>query len=329
MSKKRYYAFRTVQTVFMLVLVVTFLFYFFRLMPGGFENIMLQQGASEAQVEAFRQRWGLDDPLYVQYLRYMGNLLQLNAGRSIQYGVPVVEYVRMRIFNTFILIGPAITAAYIVGTLYGTLLGTKRGSKLEKHGMIPLILFSSVPSFFLAILAIILFAGVLGWFPTFGMIDPQVYTQYQNEAWWRPYLTSSFFNHYILPFSVIVIRYANTPMLIMRTSVVETMGQEFTFYHRMSGLPKWNRLRHIGKHSILPVVTLYPVTMTRAIGGLVLVETVFNWPGIGYALVNAVLARDFPVVQFVFFLVAAFIIIANFGVDILYGVVDPRVTVED
>jgi len=327
--RSRYYLFRTVQTIALLALVVTFLFFFFRLMPGGFENIMLQQGASEAQVQAFRQRWGLNDPLWVQYLRYMGNMLQLDAGRSLQYGVPVIEYVRMRIFNTFILIGPAITGAYVIGTLYGTLLGTRRGSMLEKHGMIPLIVFASVPSFFLAIVAIIIFAGVLGWFPTYGMIEPEVYTRLKDAAWWRPYLSGSFFYHYVLPFSVIVIRYANTPMLIMRTSVVETMNQEFTFYHKMSGLPKFNRLKHIGKHSILPVVTLYPVTMTRAIGGLVLIETVFNWPGIGYALVNAVLARDFPVVQFVFFLVAAFIIVANFGVDILYGIVDPRVSVDD
>lgn len=329
MSRKRYYAFRTVQTVFMLWLVLTFLFFFFRLMPGGFENIMLQQGASPEQVEMFKERWGLNDPLYVQYLRYLGNMLQLDAGHSLQFSRPVVDYVKLRIFNTFILIGPAITAAYIIGTLYGTILGTRRGSNLEKHGMIPLILFSSVPSFFLAIVSIIVFASWLGWFPTYGMIDPDTYRMYGDAAWWRPYLTRSFLDHYILPFAVIAIRYANTPMLIMRTSVVETMGQEFTFYHRMSGLPKLNRLRHIGKHSILPVITLYPVTMTRAIGGLVLVETVFNWPGIGYTLVQAVLARDFPVVQFVFFLVAAFIIIANFAVDIIYGMIDPRVTAEE
>ena len=88
------------------------------------------------------------------------------------------------------------------------------------------------------------------------------------------------------------------------------------------------QLRHIGKHSILPVITVYPISMTRAISGLVLIELVFNWPGIGLALVDAVLARDFPVVQFVFFLTAAFVILANFVIDVLYGVIDPRIDVE-
>ena len=329
MSRARYYAFRTLQTVFMLWLVLTFLFFFFRLMPGGFESIMVFQGASPAQIEAFREQWGLNDPLYVQYLRYVENLLALDAGRSIKYRTPVTEYVKMKIFNSFVLIGPAITLSYVIGTIYGTVLGTRRGSTLEKHGLVPFIVFSSIPAFFLAIVSVIVFAGWLGWFPTFGMISADTYSLYQDAPWWRPYLTWDFLNHYVLPFGVILIRYAYLPMLIMRTSVVETIGQEFTFYHRMSGLPKSNRLKHIGKHSILPVVTLYPVSMTRALGGLVLVETVFNWPGIGFALVEGVLSRDFPVVQFVFFLIAAFIIIANFGVDVVYGIIDPRVSIED
>jgi len=328
-SRARYYAFRVVQTVFMLWVVLTFLFFFFRLMPGGFESIMIFQGASQAQIDAFREQWGLNDPLYIQYFHYVENLLQFDAGRSIKYRQPVTEYVKMKIFNSFILIGPAITLSYVVGAVYGTILGTRRGSNLEKHGLVPFIIFSSIPAFFLAIVSIIVFAGWFGWFPTFGMISADTYSLYKDAPWWRPYLTWDFLNHYMLPFAVIFIRYAYLPMLIMRTSVVETIGQEFTFYHRMSGLPKVNRLMHVGKHSILPVVTLYPVSMTRALGGLVLVETVFNWPGIGFALVEGVLSRDFPVVQFVFFLIAAFIVVANFGVDVVYGIIDPRVSIED
>jgi peptide/nickel transport system permease protein len=106
------------------------------------------------------------------------------------------------------------------------------------------------------------------------------------------------------------------------------MGEDFSFYNRMTGMPKMERMANIAKHASLPVITVYPATMTRAIGGLVLVETVFNWPGIGYALVNSVLARDFPVVQFVFIVIAAFVIFANFAVDILYARIDPRVAVD-
>jgi peptide/nickel transport system permease protein len=114
----------------------------------------------------------------------------------------------------------------------------------------------------------------------------------------------------------------------MTTSVQEVRGQGFTFYHRITGLPKWRKLRRLGRHASLPVITMYPLSMTRAIGGLVLVEVVFNWPGIGYALVQAVLVGDFPVVQFIFLLVAAFIILSNFTIDVVYGVIDPRVRLE-
>jgi len=127
----------------------------------------------------------------------------------------------------------------------------------------------------------------------------------------------------------VVCRYLFIPSLIMRTSVVEVMGQDYTEYHRLTGLPTAKRLRHVAKHASLPVITIYPVSLARALGGLVLVETVFNWPGIGFTLVEAVLGRDYPVVQFVFFVVAAFVIISNFLIDLLYGVIDPRIRVED
>jgi peptide/nickel transport system permease protein len=117
--------------------------------------------------------------------------------------------------------------------------------------------------------------------------------------------------------------------MIMRTSVVEALGQDFSYYQRVVGLPEFRRKWHIAKHASLPVITLYPVSMTRAIGGLVLVEIVFNWPGIGSTLVSSVFARDIPVVQFVFFLVGAMVIIANFGIDLLYGIIDPRVSISD
>jgi peptide/nickel transport system permease protein len=113
----------------------------------------------------------------------------------------------------------------------------------------------------------------------------------------------------------------------MRTSVVEVLGQGFMYYHRVTGMPKIERLKMLARHSSLPVITLYPISMTRAIGGLVLVESVFNWPGVGFLLVQAVSARDYPVLMFVFMLVGIFIVLANYLVDIVYGIIDPRVQV--
>lgn len=327
MSRVRYIAFRSVQTVMLLLFILTFLFFFFRMLPGSYADLMAFQGADEATVEAMKMRWGLNDPLYVQYYRYITNLLNGDAGMSLQFRVPVWEFVRMKIFNSLILVGPAITVGYLLGTLVGGYLGSKRGSKREKYGLVPLILTGSFPSFFTAIVFIIVFASWLNLVPTSGMFGFSNPYNSPEFAWWRPYFTKDFAIHYALPFLTIVARYTYLPALVMRTNVVEVLGQDFFYYHRMTGLPDGQRLKRLVNHAILPVITLYPISMTRAIGGLVVIEIVFNWPGIGYSLVQAVFARDFPVVQFVFFLVAAFVVIGNFVVDIIYGYIDPRVSV--
>lgn len=327
MNKKQYIIKRTAQTVLLLFFILTFLFIFFRLMPGDMTARMTNAGASPEAIAAVEERWGLNEPIHVQYLNFMQNLIQGDMGTSLVYKEPVLGFVKQRIFNTFILVAPGITLAYIVGTFIGTLMGSNRGSRLEKYGIIPLILSGSFPSFFIAIGLMIVFAVWLGIFPTSGMLSPG----FGNDmsTWWQPYLSGNFALHYVLPVSAVVLRYLFNPALIMRTSVVQVMGEDFTEYHRLTGLPKVKRLRHIAKHSFLPVLTLYPVSMTRALGGLVLIETVFNWPGIGFTLVEAVLARDFPVVQFCFFVVAVWVVLANYVVDIIYGLVDPRISVAE
>lgn len=329
MNRKRYLLFRTVQTVFLLWLVLTLLFFLFRMMPGNYIDLMVQAGASPETVAKVKKQWGYDQPLYVQYWQYLVNLLQFDVGNSLQYNEPVWKFVRMKIFNSFVLIAPAITFTYVLGGVIGTVMGTNRDELVERYGIVPVMFFGTVPSFVLGIFLIIVFSSWLGWFPTSGILDINVRQTFQGEAWWRPYLSSSFAWHYVLPFTAITLRYLFLPTLIMRTSIVEVMGQDFIFYHRITGLSKFQQLRHLAKHASLPLITLYPVSMTRAIGGLVLVETVFNWPGIGFTLVEAVLARDYPIVQFVFFLVAAFIIVSNFVVDLVYGYIDPRVSIEN
>lgn len=329
MSRLRFFAMRTVQTIFMLWIVITFLFFLFRLMPGDFTDIMLHDGASPEAVARFTAEWGLDQPLYVQYYQYLINFVVLDVGTSIQFRTPVFDFVKMRIFNTLILAVPAITTGYIVATLFGSLLGQKRGTRFEKVGIVGLISIGAFPGFVLGIFGIIVFSIYLGLVPSSGMIPSAVYAEHADAPWWRPYLTTAFFHRYILPFFVVAFATGFVgPTLIMRTSIVEVKGQDFMYYQKVSGLPYRKRLRNLAKHSIIPVITLYPISLAQAISGLVIIELIFNWPGIGFALVQAVLARDFPVAMFVFFVVAAAVIVANFLVDIIYGVIDPRISVE-
>jgi len=324
-SLRRYFAVRSVQTVMMLALVMTALFVLFRSMPGDFTAQMAASGANEEALQAIREQWHLDEPLYMQYYHYLANLVQGNLGESPVYRVDVWEFTKLRIFNTFILVAPAMTFTYVIGVAIGTVAGSNRGSAFERFGTVPIIGVGSSPAFFTAILLVIVFAVWLNLFPTSGMTSPG---STEGLAWWEPYLTRDFAAHYVLPFTAVVCRYLFIPTLIMRNSVVEVMGEDFTEYYRLTGLPTLTRLRHIAKHASIPVLTIYPVSLARALGGLVLIETVFNWPGIGFTLVEAVLARDYLTVQFVFFVVAAFVIVSNFVVDLVYGVIDPRIRLE-
>jgi peptide/nickel transport system permease protein len=294
-------------------------------MPGSFTDLMVYRGAGQETVAAFRARWGLNDPLYVQYWRYVQNAVLLDFGTSLQYREPVVDLVGRSIFNSFILVAPGVTAAYLLGSVLGATAGNNRGTFFEKYGILPVVVIGTFPEFFTAILLILIFSLWLGWFPATGMLSTEV----SVSVWWHAYLTRDFAMHYVLPFVAVMLRLTYLPMLIMRTNVVEVSNQNFVQYFRQVGLPQRDRFRKIVKHASLPVITLYPISMTRSLSGLVLIETVFNWPGIGYMLVQSVLARDFPVIQFVFFLVAVFVILGNFGIDILYGVIDPRVSVGD
>lgn len=324
-SLKRYFVVRSLQTIVMLAFVMTALFVLFRSMPGDFTAQMATSGADEETLQQIRDQWGLDEPLYVQYWQYLSNLAQGDLGESPVYRVDVWEFTKMRIFNTFILVAPAMTFTYILGVVIGTVAGSKRGSLFERFGTVPVIGVGSSPAFFTAIILIVVFAIWLNLFPTSGMLSAG---STEGLAWWEPYLTRDFGIHYILPFAAVVCRYLFIPTLIMRNSVVEVMGEDFTEYYKLTGLPTATRLRHVAKHASIPVITIFPVSLARALGGLVLIETVFNWPGIGFTLVEAVLARDYPTVQFVFFIVAAFVIISNFIVDLVYGVIDPRIRLE-
>lgn len=329
MKMLRYIAVRAVQTVFLLWVIVTFLFFLFRAMPGDMATIMAPAGASEEFIANFEAKWGLDEPISEQYYIHIVNYATLDFGSSMAFNEPVVDYVGPKIFNSVILVMPALTFAYILGSVIGTVTGYFRGTKIEKYTVMSLIAAGSLPGFFIGIILIIFFANMFDIFPTGGMLSPEVSSMYKDSPWWRPYLTKSFLLHYTLPFTAVLIRYLYIPTMIMRTSVHEVSNQDFVFYNRITGLPMKNQLWHIAKHASLPVISNYPLSIAISFGGMVLIEIVFNWPGIGFALVEAVFNRDLPVVMFIFTVIAFFIIISNFLVDLTYSYIDPRVSVTD
>ncbi|WP_129113638.1 ABC transporter permease [Halegenticoccus tardaugens] len=327
MSRLRYFAQRTAITIALIFLVASSLFLFFRLMPGDYSSLLVQQGMSADQVARLEAKWGLNAPLHEQYISYITNLLTADAGQSFRHSTPVWALVRPRIINSAILVFPAITATYIIGSLIGTVIGRYRDGFLEKSSIITVSVFHSIPDFFLGILLIAAFSQNLGLFPTSGMLSTETSIMLRGEPFWHRFFLKEFWLHYALPFITITLYFMQYPALIMRNSVVEVSNQEFLHYHRLKGLPRMRLLSKLMRHASLPVVTLYPISLASSISGLVLIEIVFNWPGIGRLLVDSVLARDFPVIQFVFLVAAVWVILGNFLVDLLYGVIDPRVSV--
>lgn len=329
MSRLHYFLRRTVITAVLIFLVASALFVFFRLMPGDYTSLLVQQGMNADQVARLEAKWGLNEPFYQQYISYVTNLLTADAGVSFRHGTPVWKLVKPRIINSAILVFPAITATYVIGSVLGAVIGRYRGGLFEKSSIITVSAFHSIPDFFLGILLIVAFSQTLDIFPTSGMLSTQTSIMMQDAPFWQKFTLKEFWMHYALPFATITLYFMQYPALIMRNSVVEVSDQEFLHYHRLKGLPRLTLLRKIMRHASLPVVTLYPISLATSISGLVLIEIVFNWPGIGRLLVDSVLARDFPVIQFVFLVAAVWVILGNFAVDLLYGVIDPRVSVGD
>lgn len=328
MSQAKYIVKRTIITAILIYLVASALFLFFRFMPGDYSSILLQQGLGPDQIATLERKWGLNEPLHVQYINYIGNLLSADMGDSFVYGMGVWELVRPRMVNSFILIAPAVTMSYIIGGILGAAMGNNRGTRLEKNGVVIISVFKTVPVFLSGIILLTIFSGQLDIFPSSGMLSTGVSRELSGEPFYAMFGQTDFWMHYLLPFVTVMTFFITLPSLIMRTNVVETLGQDFLYYHRITGLNRTLRFKKLIKHASLPVITLYPVSMTRALGGMVLAEVVFNWPGIGKLLVDSVLARDYPVVQFVFIIAAVWVILGNYVIDILYSVIDPRVTID-
>lgn len=329
MSQIKYFVKRTFVTAILIFFTLSALFIMFRLMPGSFTDRLAQTGASQSSIDALRARWGLDQPIYIQYIQFLQNLSQGELGQSFQSGVPVTELVIPRIINSFILVAPAIVVGYVLGSIFGTYMGINAGSIKDRYSSLGLIMIGTLPEFVLGLVLIAVFAQLLGIFPTSGMVSVTYQATNPNAGILQMVQSTDFWMHYTLPFLTIALRYLFSPSLIMRTSVIEVAGQGFTYYNKMKGLPGSLRFRHLFRHASLPVITTFPASMTRALGGVVIVEIIFNWPGIGNLLVESVLFQDYPVVQAVFMLIAIWVILGNYLVDIAYTVIDPRVTISE
>jgi peptide/nickel transport system permease protein len=317
---------RLVITIFLAVAAVSVIFVILRLMPGTpYSSLLLSNQLQPEQVEALKAQYGLDQPLYIQYLNYVVSLMTLDFGFSIKSGKPVWEVLQPKLVNSLVLLIPALVFTAIVSSLIGMYAGWKRGSVLERASILLGTTFRSTPIFITGIFLLMIFAYQLGLFPVFGMRNPVA----SPETWQERFLSLDFLHHYILPFLTAALVVSGDFLLLARNGVVEKKGSAFLKLHKAKGLTEGEQLLRAGRNSMLPLVTYFAVRMGMIFQGMILLEVVFAWPGIGRQLVISIIDQDYPTVQAAVFLMALSVILANLAADVLYGYFDPTINVGD
>lgn len=324
-SRRTYIIKRFLQMIVILWIIATILFLMFRLMPGNPLAAYIDPTFTEEQQEILMAQFGLDKPLWQQYFIYMGNLIQGNLGESFFYRDSVFNLVLRMLPNTLYLTFLSLVLAYIIGVIFGIVLAWVRGTRIEKTGIVLTLITRAAPQFWVGMVLLAIFAFKLGWFPSGGTATSG--TVFASE--WRKLVSPDFWRHIFLPALTLTIYLMGLPLLLMRSNMLDVMGEAYVELAKMRGLSTVRVMfLYAARNAVLPVVTAMAVGVGYAIGGNVIIETVFSWPGLGKLLVNAVSNSDYPLAQGAFFLIAIIMVLMNFIADILYNFLDPRVSVE-
>ncbi len=296
-----------------------------RLAPGDPSGALMArfQGRMTPQaVHALKLQFGITtDPLWIQYGRYLVNLFHGDLGISFTYfPTPVSTVLSQEVPWTLALVGTAVLISFVLGTLLGVFIAWRRGSLLDSALPPFLTFFSAIPYFWLALILLYILAYTLNWFPLNGGYDTS------TSVSWSPDFLASALIHGILPALTIVLASIATWMLGMRNSMITTLTEDYVSLAQAKGLSETRIMfAYAARNAILPNVTGFALSLGFVIGGSLLTEVVFSYPGIGYALWQAALNSDYPLLQGIFLLIAVAVLGANFLADLVYVVLDPRV----
>lgn len=313
---------RLLQMLLTLFVLITILFFMFRVIPGDPVSMYIDAGLGQEAQQVLLKQYGLDKPLFQQYIIYIKSVFKGDFGISFQYGKPAIQVIGERFWNTLILMITSLIIAFLLGVVGGAILAWKRGTVLESVGIIGALILRCAPVFWTGMIFLSIFAFEFKIFPLGGMNTPGTYFDFQYQK----FLSLDFLKHLALPALTASLYSAATPLLVMRTSMLEVIKEDFIELARAKGLKEWKILfKHAMRNALLPVITVFAVQAGLAMGGIVLVETVFRWPGMGREIVLAVAARDYPVAQTAFFLIGMMTVLFNIIADVLYAYLDPRI----
>src|SRR5262247_252277 len=302
---KTYVLRRVWQSLVTLLGVSVFVFVILRVLPGDPAKMLLPEGAPQSAVDELNRHLGLREPLHVQYGIFLRSVFRGDFGQSFQYRAPALRVVVERLGATVQLALAAMLITVLIGVSLGIVAAVRRSTRYDYASTVLAVLGQSLPNFWLGIMLILLFGVALRWLPTSGF-----------ESW----------RHLILP----AVTLAAFPMALVarltRSSMLEILGRDFTRTGRATGLAERAViLRHALRNAAVPLLTVLGLQIGTLLGGAVITESVFAWPGMGKLVVDAIFFRDFPVVQTVLILSATIFVVINLLVDLLYTVIDPRI----
>lgn len=312
---------RALQYLLVLVIAVTLNFLLPRFMPGNplalIAGVDVGLLAPEQRAELIRNA-GLDQPLIAQYFAYWGDLFRLDFGFSYRQSRPIVDMIAERLPWTLLLTGASLALSAVVGIVLGAISAWRRGRPADVGLLSFMIALESLPSFWLGMLLVSIFAVQLGWLPSFGAVTPAGRLEGLDAVW-------DVASHAVLPVVTLAVLSVPGIYLTMRYSTLSVLGEDFIRTARAKGASESRVLfRHVARNALAPVVTVLALRLGYAFGGTVVIETVFSYPGLGRLVFESVSGRDYPVMQAAFLIFTFAVLLANLLADLLYPLLDPR-----
>jgi peptide/nickel transport system permease protein len=334
LSLRSFIARRAAYTIALVFFVIILNWIIFQALPGltgGIYNILANpRQINKVQLDRLTELYGLNKPYWERFFDYVKALLTFQFGYSYQTGQDITSEMITsgRLVNTLLLIGTSTVLSIIIGVLLGIVAAYKRGSSLDGFAVSASLTTYSLPTFWMGILFILIFSITLGWFPP-GAVVPSSWSL-------GPSYVPGFFTqfvvrlqHLFLPAAVLTLFTYGGFLLLTRATMLESLSEDYIVTARAKGLSTRTILfHHAFKNASLPVITASALSFGGILGGAIITETVFSWAGLGRWLYDAIIFKDYPVMQAMFFIIALGVILANFVADVFYGIVDPRIKYE-
>lgn len=310
------------QYIIVIMLMLTLNFLLPRLMPGNPLVFLAGEDVgfmTSAEKEAILEKHGLNDSIIQQFGTYLKNIFTGDFGFSYQQKRPIIELLKERLPWTMILTGLGLVISTIIGVLFGAISAWRRGTKTDANLLTMFMFLSAMPSFWVGMILVSVFAAQLGWLPVFGA-----------ESAWSNFTGMKRFwdivSHLILPLTTLVLISVTSTFMIMRYSMLNVLGEDYIMMAKAKGVKdKVIKYKHAMRNALLPVATVFMLSLGFTLGGATVIETVFAYPGVGRLMFESVLSRDYPLIQATFLIITFSVVIANFLADLIYPLLDPKV----